>query len=120
MIQITKVVDVCLFLATTDGTAINLHLQEIHCIYAEYRAAAATDFYSRRFCFIGFRGPMRGFLEADSRNLCSIYCERLSLSALLANWFQVKQWLSYAADGLTQYRVDVNLAAVDRDRGKSL
>ena len=100
-----------LFLAITDGTAINLHLQEILASMQNIERQLQPIAIVVGFVLLVF-GTMRGFLEADSRKFMLNLLRAIIIVCLIGHWFQVKQWLSYAADGLTQYRVDVNLAAV--------
>jgi hypothetical protein len=57
-------------------------------------------------------GTMRGFLEPESRKFMLNLLRVIIIVGLIGQWFQVKQWLGYAADKLTQYRVNVNLAAL--------
>src|SRR6267143_720556 len=99
------------FLATTDGTAINLHLQEILAAMQNIERQLQPISIVVGFVLLVF-GTMRGFLEADSRKFMLNLLRAIIIVCLIGHWFQVKQWLSYAADGLTQYKVDVNLAAV--------
>jgi opacity protein-like surface antigen len=99
------------FLATTDGTAVNLHLQEILASMQNIERQLQPISIVVGFVLLVF-GTMRGFLEADSRKFMLNLLRAIIIVCLIGHWFQVKQWLSYAADGLTQYRVDVNLAAV--------
>ena len=99
------------FLATTDGTAINLHLEEIVASMQNIERQLQPISIVVGFVLLVF-GTMRGFLEADSRKFMLNLLRAIIIVCLIGHWFQVKQWLGYAADGLTQYRVNVNLAAV--------
>jgi hypothetical protein len=99
------------FVATADGTAINLHLQEILASMQNIERQLQPISIVVGFVLLVF-GTMRGFLEADSRKFMLNLLRATIIVCLIGHWFQVKQWLGYAADGLTQYKVDVNLAAV--------
>src|SRR5260370_20790417 len=55
---------------------------------------------------------MRGFLELEPRKFMLNLLRAIIIVCLVGHWFQIEQWLGYAADGLAQYRVDVNLTAI--------
>jgi hypothetical protein len=99
------------FVAATDGTVINLHLQEILASMQNIERQLQPISIVVAFVLLVF-GTMRGFLEADSRKFMLNLLRAIIIVCLIGHWFQVKQWLGYAVDGLTQYKVDVNLAAV--------
>jgi hypothetical protein len=99
------------FVATTDGTVINLHLQEILAAMQNIERQLQPISIVVGFVLLVF-GTMRGFLEADSRKFMLNLLRATIIVCLIGHWFQVKQWLGYAAEGLTQYKVDVNLGAV--------
>jgi hypothetical protein len=95
--------------AVTDGS-VNLHLQEILAAMQNIERQIQPIAIVVGFVLLVF-GTMRGFLEADSRKFMLNLLRATIIVCLIGHWFQVKQWLVYAADALTQYRVDVNLAA---------
>jgi hypothetical protein len=98
-------------LASTDGTVINLHLQEILASMQNIERQLQPISVVVGFVLLVF-GTMRGFLEADSKKFMLNLLRAIIIVCLIGHWFQVKQWLGQAVEGLTQYRVDVNLAAV--------
>jgi hypothetical protein len=98
-------------LATTDGTVINLHLQEILASMQNIERQLQPISIVVGFVLLVF-GTMRGFLEADSRKFMFNLLRAIIIVCLIGHWFQIKQWLGYAAEGLIQFKVDVNLAAV--------
>jgi hypothetical protein len=97
-------------LAAVDGTSINLHLQEILAAMQNIERQVQPLAVVVAFVLLVF-GTMRGFLEPESRKFMLNLLRAIIIVGLICQWFQVKQWLGYAADGLTQYRVNVNLAA---------
>ncbi len=98
-------------LAAVDGTSINLHLQEILAAmqYIERQLQPLTLVVA--FVLLVF-GTMRGFLEPEPRKFMLNLLRAIIIVCLVGHWFQIEQWLGYAADGLAQYRVDVNLTAI--------
>src|SRR5438132_3030436 len=99
------------FLATSNGTSVNLHMQEILASMQNIERQLQPIAIVVGFVLLVF-GTMRGFLDADSRKFMLNLLRAIIIVCLIGHWFQVKQWLGHAADGLTQYKVDVNLAAV--------
>jgi hypothetical protein len=100
-----------LLLVATDGNTVDLHLKEILAAMQNVEQQLQPIAIVIGFVLLVF-GTMRGFLEADSRKFMLNLLRATIIVCLIGHWFQVKQWLGYAADALTQYRVDVNLAAV--------
>jgi hypothetical protein len=96
--------------ASTDGSTVNLHLQEILAAMQDIERQIQPIAIVVGFVLLVF-GTMRGFLEADSRKFMFNLLRATIIVCLIGHWFQVKQWLGYAADALTQYRVEVNLTA---------
>src|SRR5260370_14892985 len=98
-------------LAAVDGTSINLHLQEILAAmqYIERQLQPLTLVVA--FVLLVF-GTMRGFLEPEPRKFMLNLLRAIIIVCLVGHWFQIEQWLGYAADGLAQYRVDGNLTAI--------
>ena len=98
-------------LTAVDGTSINLHLQEILAAmqYIERQLQPLTLVVA--FVLLVF-GTMRGFLEPEPRKFMLNLLRAIIIVCLVGHWFQIEQWLGYAADGLAQYRVDVNLTAI--------
>jgi hypothetical protein len=98
------------FIASTDGSTVNLHLQEILAAMQNIERQIQPIAIVIGFVLLVF-GTMRGFLEADSRKFMFNLLRATIIVCLIGQWFQVKQWLGYAADALTQYQVVVDLAA---------
>jgi hypothetical protein len=98
-------------LAVTDGTTVNLRLQEILAAMQNIERQLQPLAIVVAFVLLVF-GTMRGFLETDSRKFMLNLLRATIIVCLIGQWFQVKQWLGYAADGLTQYRVNVSFSAV--------
>ena len=105
-------------LAAVDGTSINLHLQEILAAmqYIERQLQPLTLVVA--FILLVF-GTMRGFLEPEPRKFMLNLLRAIIIVCLVGHWFQIEQWLGYAADGLAQYRVDVNQRLLVRALSKS-
>jgi hypothetical protein len=99
-----------LLIASTDRSTVNLHLQEILAAMQNIERQIQPIAIVIGFVLLVF-GAMRGFLEADSRKFMFNLLRATIIVCLIGHWFQVKQWLGYAADALTQYRVVVDLAA---------
>jgi hypothetical protein len=57
-------------------------------------------------------GTLRGFLQPDSRKFMTNLLQALILVCLIGNWSTIKQWTTDAVNGLTQYRINVNLSGV--------
>ena len=97
-------------IASTDGSTVNLHLQEILAAMQNIERQIQPIAIVIGFVLLVF-GTMRGFLEADSRKFMLNLLRATIIVCLIGHWFQVKQWLGQAADALTQYRVVVDLSA---------
>src|SRR5438105_3195440 len=98
-------------LAAVTGTAVNLHLQEILAAMRYIESQLQPLVLVVAFVLLVF-GTMRGFLEPEPRKLMLNLLRAVIIVCLIGHWFQIKQWLGYAAEGLTQYRVNVNLTAI--------
>jgi hypothetical protein len=97
-------------IASTDGSTVNLHLQEILAAMQNIERQIQPIAIVIGFVLLVF-GTMRGFLQTDSRKFMFNLLRATIIVCLIGHWFQVKQWLGYAADALAQYRVVVDLRA---------
>jgi hypothetical protein len=98
-------------LAAVDGNPINLHLQEIIAAMQNIQRQLQPLAIVVAFVLLVF-GTMRGFLEPDSRKFMLNLLRAIIIVCLIGHWFQIKQWLGYAAEGLSQYRISANVTAL--------
>jgi hypothetical protein len=102
------------WLATTDGTTINLHLEAILAAMQNIERQLEPIAMIVAFVLLVF-GAMRGFLESESRKFMLNLLRAIIIVCLIGHWFQVKQWLGHAAEGLTHYQIDVSVTALGQD-----
>ncbi|HZC34378.1 MAG TPA: hypothetical protein VE242_02125, partial [Chthoniobacterales bacterium] len=57
-------------------------------------------------------GTMRGFLQPDSRKFMLNLLQALTLVCLICNWSTIKLWTTDAVNGLTQYRIHLDLTGM--------